>query len=321
MRCLTLLFVIVVFASCEKKELPAPAYDRGDALTVEIEMTSNYKNQVWYSLSENKVVSINLKSAWDLAFESGANGTHVFLNGSKSMRVYQTNFTSLAMVTDTAGLEANGKADMPSGNADSTGIGDWQMNGMVYIINRGYNEAGQQQGFYKLKINAVSPSVFNIEYGDVYGTQTYQQTITKDPGCNFAYVSFATQQQVTIEPAQTAYDLCFTQYTHVFINPFQYYLVTGVLNNTYNTGIAKISDRPFAEISINDTLGRVFSSNRNVIGYEWKSFDLNNNLYTVNSAMCYIIRDSKGFYYKLHFIDFYNTSGIKGYPKFEYKKL
>lgn len=321
MRYLILLSIIVFFVSCEKKELPAPAYDRGDALTVEIEMTSNYKNQVWYSLSENKVVSANLKSAWDLAFESSANGTHVFLNGSKSMRVYKTNFTSLAMVTDTAGLEANGKADMPSGNTDSTGIGDWQTTNTVYIVNRGYNENGQLQGFYKLKINTVSASAFSIEYGDIFGTQTYQQTIVKDPGYNFIYFSFATNQQVTIEPAQAAYDLCFTQYTHIFTNPLQYYLVTGVLNNTHNTRITKITDRPFAEITINDTLGRVFGSNRNVIGYEWKSFDLNSNLYTVNPALCYIIQDSKGFYYKLHFIDFYNTSGIKGYPKFEFKKL
>lgn len=321
MRYVITLLTAIVFSSCEKKELPAPAYDRGDALTVEIEMTSNYKNQVWYSLSENKVVSTNLKSAWDLAFESAASGTHVFLNGAKAMRVYKTNAASLAMVTDTAGLEANGKADMSSGNADSTGIGDWQTNNTVYVINRGYSETGQLLGFYKLKINTVSASAFTIEYGDIYGTQTYQKTINKYPDYSLINFSFTTHQQANYEPAKTAFDLCFTQYTHVFANPFQYYLVTGVLNNNYNTRVTKITDRSFADITINDTLGRIFSTDRNRIGYEWKTFDLNNNVYTVNPSMCYIIQDSKGFYYKLHFIDFYNSSGIKGYPKFEFKKL
>ena len=321
MRCLIAICTLILLSSCEKKELPAPAYDRGDALTVEVEMTPNYKNQVWYSLSENKVVSTNLKSEWDLAFESAANGTHIFLNGSKSMRVYKTNATSLTAVTDTAGLEAYGKADMPNGNLDSTAIGDWQTNNTVYVVNRGYNETGQLQGFYKLKINAVSVSAFTIEYRDIYGTQTWQQTIVKDPAYNFINFSFSTNQQSNMEPKRIDYDLCFTQYTHVFTNPFQYYLVTGVLNNSYNTRITRITDRPFAEITINDTLGRLFGSARNGIGYEWKSFDLNTNLYTVNPAICYIINDSKGFYYKLHFVDFYNASGIKGYPKFEFKKL
>jgi len=308
-------------SSCEKKELPAPAYDRGDITTVEIQMTTNYKNQVWYSLSENRIISTNLKTDWDLAFESSADGDHVFLNGSKAMRIYKTNFTSLSMVTDTSGLEANGKADMPSGKTDSTAVGDWQSNNTVYVVNRGYNESGQQQGFYKLKIISVSSSDFVIEYGDIYGTQTYQQTITKDPEYNFINFSFTTNQQINIEPKKTMYDLCFTQYTHLFTDPFQYYLVAGALNNTFNTRITKIIDRPFTEIIINDTLGRIFKNDRNVIGYEWKSFDLNTNVYTIDPTMCYIINDNKGFYYKLHFIDFYNSLGIKGYPKFEFKKL
>jgi hypothetical protein len=319
MRFLIILVTIILCSSCEKKELPAPAYNRGDITTVEIQMTTNYKNQVWYSLSGNRVISTNYKTDWDLAFECA--GDHITLNGSKAMKIYKTNSASLAMVTDTAGLEANGKADMPSGNLDSTAIGDWQTTNMVYVINRGYSETGLVQGFYKLKVLAVSPSGFTIEYGDIYGTQTYQQTITKDPEYNFINFSFTTNQQINLEPKRTAYDLCFTQYTHLFTNPFQYYLVAGALNNQYNTRITKITDRPFTEITINDTLGRAFCNDRNVIGYEWKTFNLITNVYTIDPAMCYIIQDSKGFYYKLHFIDFYNSSGIKGYPKFEFKKL
>jgi len=42
--------------------------------------------------------------------------------------------------------------------------------------------------------------------------------------------------------------------------------------------------------------------------------------YEVFPKMIYIIQTPLG-YYKFHFVDFYNTSGDKGYPKFEYQKL
>ncbi len=122
---------------------------------------------------------------------------------------------------------------------------------------------------------------------------------------------------------KTAYDLCFTQYSHVYYDPppLHFYQVTGALSNSYNTRVLKITDKPFNNIVIGDTLNKTFSTHKNAIGYEWKTFDLNTNVYTVDASICYIIQDSKGFYYKLHFIDFYNSSGIKGYPKFEFIKL
>lgn len=316
------LFVIVyMFSSCEKKELPAPVYDRGDVTTVQVEMTSNYKNQVWVSLSEHKIVSTNFKTDWDLAFEASATGSHVVLNSSKAMKVYKTNFTTLSQVTDTVGLGINTKADVPSGNIDSTAIGDWQSSNTVYVVHRGYSETGLQQGYYKLKITSLTSGQFMFEYANIFGSQTYQGTVTKNDDYNFMYFSFTTNQQVVIEPKKTNYDLCFTQYTHIFTNPLYYYLVTGVLNNTHHIRIAKVTDKSFSEITVNDTLGRIFSNTKNVVGYDWKSFDLNTSLYTVDPTKVFIINDNKGFYYKLHFIDFYNALGIKGYPTFEFKKL
>lgn len=321
MKKFSLLIVVFAFFSCEKKELPAPAYDRGDVSTVQVEMTSNYKNQVWVSLSDNKIVSTNYKTDWDLAFETSSTGNHIILNSSKAMKVYKTNFATLSEVTDTVGLGVNAKADMPSGNLDSTAIGDWQNNNTVYVVNRGYSETGQHLGYYKMKINSISSNQFAFEYASISGSQVYQGVVSKDNSYNFMYFSFSSNQQVSIEPKKTQYDLCFTQYTHVFTNPFQYYQVVGALNNTFNTRITKVMDKAFADVSINDTLGRIFSTAKNVIGYDWKTYDLNLSQYTVDPAKVFIINDSKGFYYKLHFIDFYNAQGIKGYPSFEFKKL
>ena len=35
----------------------------------------------------------------------------------------------------------------------------------------------------------------------------------------------------------------------------------------------------------------------------------------------FVIRDFEGKYYKMRFIDFYNSQGLKGYPKFELEEL
>ena len=320
MRVLVIIAIAFFIFSCEKKELPVKKYDRGDLITTQVDMGSDYRRQVWFSLNDNKIVSVNLKSAWDLAFEASADGYHVLLNGAKAVKIYKTAFTSLAQVTDTAGIGINGKADMPSGNLDSTAIGDWKSDNKVYIINRGYNESGFQQGFYKLKISAVTATQFVFDYGDIYGSEIFHGIVTKDPAYSFIMFSLTDNQQKQIEPKRSEFDFCFTQYTHLFISPLQYYQVTGVVTDL-GTRVFSIKDKPFNDIVISDTLGRTVNEAKNAIGYDWKEFNLDNNVYTVNPKFCYVIRDKKGFYYKLHFIDFVNTAKEKGFPKFEFKKL
>lgn len=321
MRLICITFIIGFLYSCEKKEIPVQKYDRGDILTTQIDMNSDYKRQVWYSLHDNKTVSVNLKTDWDLAFEASSAGFHVLLNGAKAMKIYKTNYSALSEVNDTSGLGSNSKADMPTGNFDSTAIGNWQADGKVYVINRGYNESGILQGFYKLKLSNVTATQFTFDYGDIYSTEIFHGVVNKDDAYNFIMFSLSGHAQVSIEPKKQDYDLCFTQYTHLFTNPFQYYQVTGVLSNNFNTTVALIKDKAFTDITISDTLNRFFDPARNAIGYDWKSFDLTTNLYTVNPAWCYVVHDNKGFCYKLHFIDFLSASGEKGFPKFEFKKL
>lgn len=325
-KCFVLIGVIsglfFLFA-CEKKELPVKPYERGDVNISQVEMASNYKNQVWFSLDKNAVISSNARTDWDLMFETSANGFHIILNGSNAMKVYKTNFSELNQVNDTLGLGSNGKADMPSGNLDSTAFGDWQTGNKVYIINRGYDENGIHLGFYKMKINSVNASEYTFDYANINSSEIKHASVTKNEEYNFVAYSLATDSQLFIEPKKTDYDLCFTQYTYLFYKPsFQYYQVAGVLTNSYKTRIAAAPEKKlFDNITINDTSSVTFFSRRDVIGYDWKAFDFNNNLYTVDKDKVYLICDNKGFYYKLHFIDFYNNEGLKGCPKFEFKKL
>src|SRR6218665_3322666 len=307
-KIIKLIPVLFLLVSCEKKELPIPRYVKvevvdttshtvGELQTTQVDMGETYKTQIWFSLGENRVVASNLKTDWDITFEGSANGVHIMLNGSKAMKALKTNHSKVQEVTDTAGLGANGKADMPSGNPDSTAIGDWQGDNKVYMINRGYNEKGFLIGYYKLRITGVTSTQYTFEYGDIFSQEVFQGTVSKNGDHNFIGYSFTTHQQVAqVEPKKNDYDICFTGYTHLFYEPaLQYYQVTGVLTNSYKTRVARFTDKAFENIVLKDTLGRDFTSRRDRVGYNWKDFDGQN--YKVNPKICYIIQDSKGYYY------------------------
>ena len=54
---------------------------------------------------------------------------------------------------------------------------------------------------------------------------------------------------------------------------------------------------------------------------DWKEYDFDNEHYTVLPDKIYVLKTSIGYYYKLRFIDFYNSTGEKGYPTFEFLRL
>ena len=309
----------ILFTSCTKKELPIPAHNPGNMITSTVNMEANYKWQIYYNLKTNTVVGQNLKTAWDLGFETSANGFHIVLNTSKAMFASNTGNTNFTAVTDTIGFAINKKWDEPSGNIDSTAIGDWRTTNNVYIIDRGYSETGTHQGFRKIQFQNVDVNKYTIRFAQLNGTGDVTLQINKDSTYNFMFLSFANGQVVSAEPPKALWDLVFTQYTHVFYNPTTTYLVTGCLLNRYNTWAIMDSIIHFPQINFNSTFNYILSANINTIGYDWKTYT--SGSYVINTKMNYIIKDSEGIYYKLHFIDFYNTSGVKGNPKWEVQQL
>ena len=95
-------------------------------------------------------------------------------------------------------------------------------------------------------------------------------------------------------------------------------MLTNYINNVE---VAIDTNNIFSSIEYNMLMTYNFSSLQDKIGYDWKSFDLDNQIYTIDSKKNYIIKDQKGFYYKMHFIDFYNNNGEKGFPLFEFQLL
>jgi hypothetical protein len=310
----------LLFVSCKKEELPVTAHDPGNVITSYVNMDPSYKWQFYYDLGTNTVVGQNLKTVWDLGFEATGNGYRVILNTAKAMYARNTGSTVFSGVTDTNGFTFNRKWDEPSGNLDSTAIGDWRTTNHVYIIDRGYNETGVHQGYRKIQFQQYNSTSYTVRFAELNGTGDTVFQIEKDSTYNFSFLSFSNGgQTLIVEPPKHTWDVCFSQYLHIFYNPVQPYLVTGCLLNRYNTFASVDSVKTFSEINFSQVSQYSFANPVNTIGYSWKIFT--GGVYITLPYKNYIIRDSDNFYYKLHFIDFYDQFGNKGNPKWEFQEL
>lgn len=311
---------LLINQSCKKGELPAPKHDVGNITTNAVNMSSDYKWQLYYDLKTNTVVGQNLKTIWDLGFACSETENHIILNSAKSMFSFNTLNTNFSAITDTAGLSANKKCDQPSGNQDSTAIGEWQGANNVYIIDRGYNETGIHQGFRKIQFLNSTSNSYTIRFAALNGSNDTTIQIPKDTNYNFTFLSFTTQGTLIVEPPKSSWDLEFTQYTHIFYEPAPTpYLVTGCLLNRHRTGATIDSTNAFNSIDFSSVQNYTLTNEINAIGYNWKTYS--GSTYITHSHFNYIIKDQEGYYYKLHFIDFYSNTGIKGNPKWEYQQL
>ncbi|MCP4520698.1 MAG: hypothetical protein GY827_03215 [Cytophagales bacterium] len=344
---LSVLLCSFVFFACEKEEVAIQPNNNGGGgisnpvdtttqiggdsiiqigpglLTVSsVDVEGDYKYQVFYDLETNKEISRNLKTVWDLAFETSATGNHVVLNSSKAMQVYHTGSTDFSIKFATP--KSGWVWDEPSGNLDSTAIGDWEGKNEVYVIDLGYDEKGQLQGYKKMVIESITDGIYKIKYADLDGSNTGIVSITKDTDYNYVFFSFTNGGNiVTVEPPKEDWDLVFTQYTQVFHNedPATYYLVTGVIQNRYNTTAKVVEMESFANFSLENTNELILEDRVNVLGYDWKKYDYDSGTYTIFVDKYHVVKDSEGNYYKLRFLDFYNELGSKGKITFEYQRL
>src|SRR5690606_34770353 len=143
------LLLLTGLSACATKELPIPK--RAES-TNQVSLGIDYNDQVYYSLAEGKEVSRNERTSWDLAFESSADGYHIYLNSAKFMYVWNTGQTNMEEVTDTIGFGAGKKMEPSGGLPDSAAIGDWRNLNNVYLIDRGVTAAGSF-GFVKVQLD------------------------------------------------------------------------------------------------------------------------------------------------------------------------
>ena len=309
------IIILGVFTACEKDEIPVAKLDRGNTITQSVN-ESTYTNQLYFDLETNSFVKSIEKLDWDIAFGCGEHHELILSNTSKSVSVAKIANSNFEDITSIDGLEF--VFESSTGHPDSTAFDNWNYTD-VYIIDFGYNDAGIPQGHGKLKLISNSESEVSFEYGLLDDITPKNIILTKDDDYNAIFFSIKNQSIVEVEPPKADWDLCFTQYIYYFHTFETHYLVSGVLLNRSGVMAYHHESKDYTNLSFNDLDPNDFTANLDAVGYDWKVFS--GGTYTTFSDYNYMIQSTEGFYFKLHFIDFYNDQGEKGFAKFEFQKI
>ena len=317
-----------------KEEIPIPAHEPGHVTESQVVMGQFYNNQIFYNLNYNSVISENLETDWEIAFDCSDTSSHVILNSSLVCSACKTTSTNFENINSSIDIdEIDWSYDATSGNLDSLALKNYN-DGSVFIINLGTSVSGFGPdqpgpitlGYKKIIIDEINNEEYQIRSANLDGTMDTTVIISKDSDLNFIAYSLVNNSAVEVFPNKNSWDLMFTAYNNIFTlmgSPYPY-RVSGVLINRNNTYVAEDIAHNFEDINYemtqNDTIFN-FIQNIDVIGYDWKYYSHSVGSFTIRENLNYVIKTSTGLYFKLRFLDFYNSLGEKGCPKFEFQKL
>ncbi len=316
------LLLCFLLTACEKKEQAVVLPPTGPAEPGTITMGESYEQQVFFDFESNKVVYTSETTGWDLSFEAATDGNHVFMNGGKGVFLYNTHQQEFGSVTSLpAGLNKNTLLfDDPSGIPDSTATRNWRdasgkSRKEVFIAKL------DDTTYYKFVLLAVSDDHYEMQYGRLKDVQPVTITVPKNVDYNFSYFSF-TKGLVNSEPPKASWDVVFTRYCYIYRDLDNFpYEVNGVLLNPFKVSAAPDSTHRFDEITFEHASGLMYSTHRDVIGSDWKTYNFTSAHYDVNKNKCYVVNTRNGKVFKLHFLNFYSNTGVKGSPSFESQQL
>ncbi len=332
-----LLSFSLLLTSCFKEDERVYPYVPGDVETAIVVMMEDYRYQSFFSFKEHKVIDSVNKYSWHLALNCADGDFTLHPNTSLFMKVAHTgSYDFDSLYTINANLEW--KFDSSDGDSAGNAIGTWWISndstplsiGEVLLIDRGIDDEGLPLGYLKIQ-PFFSPGTQQvmIKIAELDGTNVRSFGFNKESIRPFVTMSFETGSDVNqTYPATNSWDLMFTQYTTLLYTDegeAYPYLVTGALINQATVLTALDTTINFNEVTREYAESLDLSKRLDVIGYDWK--EINGDVtsgditYTARANYIYLIKTSEGFYYKLRFVDFYNETGIKGYPKFEYQRL
>lgn len=321
------IVLAISFSSCEKEEKPIILPPATGALMNNIHLGTNYTTQVYVDLEQGIAGSFP-NETWDLAFDCG-NDNFIQVNGGNYALIAFTNSTSFSTVANYA--ELRWYWDEACGLKDSLALSNWEAKkDSVFVIDRG-TQYKDPERYFQFKLEMAGSSSYKITVADASGKNSREHLIAKDGNKRMVYFSFANGGEYkNIEPAKTAWDLCFLAYRWIYyeFNPPLLYRVTGAyINNEYISVASDSIHTTYSKVEAGDFTSKNFSGKRDAIGYDWKVpiFSGANVTYRTRDYVVYFIREKQAHaadkLYKLHFIDFYDDKGNKGSPAFEVKRL
>ncbi|MEQ8323196.1 MAG: T9SS type A sorting domain-containing protein [Vicingaceae bacterium] len=292
-----------------------------------VSLGANYAFQVYYELESGNKTS-GLKNDWDIAFETTTAGYSILVNAAIGTELYlYPGDTSNWATVDTTGMSnwtrrLNSDTSWQYGafardqNSFDVGWGTYniithQVEGdKLFVIKLGN---GQYQ---KVWIKSLANGVYTFRHGNLSGSMDMTHSLKKSDyaGKDFVHYSLQNHSVRNKEPLADNWDLFFGQFEAFVPTP---YLVAGVL---HKTGCKSAMAYPVADPSTFNDFGiQQFSNEINVLGYDWKSYNMAIMDYELADSTVYFVRTAKGAIWKIIFLDF--EGGSTGNVVFSKEKL
>lgn len=285
-----------------------------------VSVGASYSQQTWYSLSTGATHSAP-KAEWDIAFELSAFGFGIRINEPIGVRLweYPEPDTIGWDGLDTFALDAwrelfnsdtswslgafNTVAD-PSNQFD-LGWGLYNVINHQIIGNRLFVIKLADGSFHKIWIKNLISGAYTFTHATLEGAEEHVEVLPKSsyPGKALVYYSVGRKQVLDREPAQSNWDLQFTQYLTYLPEP---YIVTGVL---HGPGVQASAVYPVDDVlEFTDHAAGTFKRDINTIGYDWKTFDLATFSWAIQDSLVYFVKPRDGSIWKVVFTGFGGSS-------------
>lgn len=336
MKNILYISIILLLSSCFKEEDKRAL---NSSASVSILLGEDYGNVFYYNLATNTIVSQNLWSDWDLAFYAQEDDYYIKLNHGANMKAFNPESRDFESVT---ALDPNldSKVDNASGNKEKHALqftiknssnDTTYYNEDVYILLIGSNALGNKMGYKKISLLYTYLNQYRLKYANLDNTESHEITIAKDVTTNYVYFTFKGEgSEIIIEPDKTTWDLVFTRSTDetYLIDSSEYvpdYTVTSVLLNPYSSKAyleKEDEENDYSNFNLNKIEHSILTDKLNIIGYNWKAYDLNTGIYVARPDQFYVIKDVNDFYYKMKFLSFYDPeTNLKGTMSFKYEVI
>ena len=286
-----------------------------------ISIGASYTQQVWYKL-ETDVETKKSNLDWDLAFS-----TRVQRDAAINTNPFATLYKAIAPASAWLTSKVDTLTLVPQNGIDTSwSVGTFNISGNnVFDYGwGGYNFATHHvngDSIYVLKtvagawkkiiIDRLSyDTTFTFRYADLNGANEVSASLNKNAytGKNFGYYSIATNSKLDREPLIKDWDFVAGRYYGQTPDPstgaLVSYPLTGILHND-GVKVAKVVKRDTANDSFKELN---YISRINVIGSDWKTFDLATNQWKVADSTAYFIRTPIGKIYKIIFTKFGGSS-------------
>ncbi len=304
--------------------------------TKEVTITTGegYQNTVWYSLI-NGLVKEAPKDNWDLAFQTGQNGS-ILLNCQKGYELFEIfdsdefSWDSPIDTTDFRGSKnfvhwLNSEETWNSGafnlgkdgfiSDGDFGWGSYDMGDHGIKGTRVFLLITPEKKAKKIFIYKLLNRKYEFKYANLDGTDEVYATVNKNdrPDVSFIYFDFSTNTILpeSREPNSNEWDLVFGKYMINYPIGDGTYMPYGVTGIKQNQNVLAIQLDDVNVDTVEDPGHDLYDPNITTIGSDWKEFDMATYTYNLAEDRAYFVEDLYGAIFKLVFTDFSGSTDGK----------